>query len=305
MRGEVPRDPAEREPRRIPELADRDLAAGPDAYAEVGCAFVPPDASPRLRLSITNLEVSFGERLVVRIADLGLAEAEIVGLAGDSGSGKSMTTLAVLGLAQTVGAHVTGSIRLDGTELTSLSQRELRAVRGRRIAAIFQSPATAFSPVFRVGSVVHRALRLHGMSRAEATDAAVRGMRQVLLSPGLLDRYPSQLSGGQLQRVAIALALALRAEVLLADEPTSALDVTVQAEVLELLRELRDREGMSVLFISHDLAVVAELCDRVAIMQDGKIIEQGPTSQVVTAPASPYTAELLAAVPRLQAGAGP
>ena len=258
-----------------------------------------------MRLQITGLEVSFGQRKVVQLAELGLAEAEIFGLAGDSGSGKSMTTLAVLGLAHTVGATVRGSIRLGGTELTTLPARDWRNVRGRRIAAIFQSPAMAFSPVFRVGSVVHRALRLHGMTRAEAGDAAARAMRQVLLSPGLLHRYPSQLSGGQLQRVAIALALALRAEVLLADEPTSALDVTVQAEVLELLRELRDRDGMSVLFISHDLAVVAELCDRVAIMQDGRIVEQGPTSQVVTAPASPYTAELLAAVPRLRAGGAP
>jgi peptide/nickel transport system ATP-binding protein len=258
-----------------------------------------------MRLTITDLEVSFGERRVVSIAELVLAEAEIVGLAGDSGSGKSMTTLAVLGLAHTVGARVSGSIRLDGTELTGLSPREMREVRGRRIAAIFQSPAMAFSPVFRVGAIVRRALRLHGMTRAEAADAAARAMRQVLLPPGLLDRYPSQLSGGQLQRVAIALALALRAQVLLADEPTSALDVTVQAEVLELLRDLRDREGMSVLFISHDLAVVAELCDRVAIMADGRIVEQGPTSQVVTAPASARTAELLAAVPRLGPRPGP
>ncbi|HKA95101.1 MAG TPA: ABC transporter ATP-binding protein [Streptosporangiaceae bacterium] len=257
-----------------------------------------------MRLAITGLQVSFGDRRVVDLAELAIAEAEIVGLAGESGSGKSMTTLAVLGLANTVGARVDGSIRLDGTELTGLSQREMRAVRGRRIAAIFQSPALAFSPVFRVGSVVHRALRLHGMTKAEAAAAAQRAMRQVLLPPGLLDRYPSQLSGGQLQRVAIALALALRAEVLLADEPTSALDVTVQAEVLELLRDLRDQQGMSVLFISHDLAVVAELCDRVAIMQDGRIVEQGPTGQVVTAPASPYTAGLLAAVTRLGAGGG-
>lgn len=253
-----------------------------------------------MKLTITDLVVSFGERRVVQIAELALAKAEILGLAGDSGSGKSMTTLAVLGLAHTVGARVSGSIRLDGAELTTMSPRELREVRGRRIAAIFQSPAMAFSPVYRVGSIVHRALRLHGMSKAEAADAAARAMRHVLLSPDLLDRYPSQLSGGQLQRVAIALALALRAEVLLADEPTSALDVTVQAEVLELLRELRDREGMSVLFISHDLAVVAELCDRVAIMQDGRIVEQGPTSQLVAAPASAYTAELLAAVPRIR-----
>jgi ABC-type glutathione transport system ATPase component len=253
-----------------------------------------------MKLTITDLTVSFGERRVVQIAELALAKAEIVGLAGDSGSGKSMTTLAILGLAHTVGARVSGSIRLDGLELTGLSPRELREVRGRRIAAIFQSPAMAFSPVFRVGSIVHRALRLHGMTKTEAADAAARAMRHVLLSPDLLDRYPSQLSGGQLQRVAIALALALRAEVLLADEPTSALDVTVQAEVLELLRDLRDSDGMSVLFISHDLAVVAELCDRVAVMKDGKIVEQGPTGRLVTAPASAYTAELLAAVPRIR-----
>ena len=240
-----------------------------------------------MRLAITGLQVSFGARRVVDVDELHVGAAEIVGLAGESGSGKSMTTLAVLGLAHTVGATVRGSITLDGTELTGLSQRELREVRGRRIAAIFQSPATAFSPVFRLGSVVHRALRLHGMSRSEATEAASRAMRQVLLSPGLLDRYPSQLSGGQLQRVAIAIALALR------------------AEVLEVLRELRDRDGMSVLFISHDLAVVAELCDRVAIMREGRIVEQGPAARVLSAPADPYTADLLAAVPVIRAEAGP
>jgi peptide/nickel transport system ATP-binding protein len=261
--------------------------------------------SAAMRLAIRDLQVRFGDRQVVGIAEFGLGEAEIVGLAGESGSGKSMTTLAVLGLAHTVGATVRGSIRLDGTELTGLSQRALRDIRGRRIAAIFQSPAMAFSPVFKVGSVVLRALRLHGMSRADAADAAARAMRQVLLAPDLLDRYPAQLSGGQLQRVAIALALALRAEVLLADEPTSALDVTVQAEVLDLLRGLREREGMSVLLISHDLAVVAEMCDRVAIMQGGAIVEQGPAGQVLSAPQHEYTAELLAAVPKLGAAPDP
>jgi peptide/nickel transport system ATP-binding protein len=259
------------------------------------------DSPAAVRLGIAGLDVRFGSRQVVGVDELSLGEAEIVGLAGESGSGKSITTLAVLGLAHTVGATVRGSITLDGTELTGLSQRELRDLRGRRIAAIFQSPAAAFSPVFKVGSVVHRALRVHGMSKDEATEAAGRAMRQVLLSPGLLDRYPSQLSGGQLQRVAIAIALALHAEVLLADEPTSALDVTVQAEVLELLRELRDRDGMSVLFISHDLAVVAELCDRVAIMRQGRIVEQGPTARVLSAPADPYTADLLAAAPVIRA----
>jgi peptide/nickel transport system ATP-binding protein len=252
-----------------------------------------------MKLAISGLDVRFGRRPVVQIDEFTLGDAEIVGLAGESGSGKSLTTLAILGLAHTVGATVSGSIRLDGTELTALSQRDLRERRGRQIAAIFQSPATAFSPVFKVGRVVLGALRLHGMSKTEAAEAAARAMRQVLLPPGLLDRYPAQLSGGQLQRVAIALALALRAGVLLADEPTSALDVTVQAEVLELLRGLREREGMSVLLISHDLAVVAELCDRVAVMRAGRIVEQGPTGQVLSAPQHEYTAELLAAVPRI------
>src|SRR5262249_55671042 len=148
----------------------------------------PETDVPAMRLAITGLQVSFGDRRVVDIDELHVGAAEIVGLAGESGSGKSMTTLAVLGLAHTVGATVRGSIALDGTELTGLSQRALRDLRGRRIAAIFQSPATAFSPVFKVGSVVHRALRLHGMSKDDAAEAASRAMREVLLSPGLLDR---------------------------------------------------------------------------------------------------------------------
>jgi peptide/nickel transport system ATP-binding protein len=255
--------------------------------------------NPTGRLAVSGLRVCFGSRPVVAIDELRLDHAEILGLAGESGSGKSMTTLAILGLAHTVGATVTGSITLDGQELTGLPQERLREIRGRRIAAIFQSPATAFNPVYRVGAIVTKALRLHGASRSEAADRAAAAMRQVLLSPDLMRRYPSQLSGGQLQRVAIALAVALRAEILLADEPTSALDVTVQAEVLDLLRDLRESIGMSILFISHDLAVVAELCDRVAVMRQGLIVEQGAASQVLAAPANPYTAELLASVPKL------
>ena len=252
-----------------------------------------------MKLQIRDLRVVFGDRLAASVTALDVGAGEIVGLAGESGSGKSMTIQAVLGLAGTVGATVTGSIRLDGTELIGLSPAALRAVRGRRIAAIFQSPASAFNPVFRVGVIVTRALRLHGLSAAEARDRAAAAMRSVLLPPELLSRYPAQLSGGQLQRVAIALAIALRAEVLLADEPTSALDVTVQAEVLELLRELRDTRGMAILFVSHDLAVIAELCDRVAIMRSGQVIEQGRTREVIAAPQQDYTRELLAAVPRL------
>ena len=252
------------------------------------------------KLEIRDLRVSFGGHPVASVPELAVDSGEIVGLAGESGSGKSMTILAVLGLAQTAGAAVTGSVRLDGQELVGLSGARLRAIRGARIAAIFQSPSLAFNPVFRVGAIVSRALRQHGLSAAQARERADAAMRSVLLSSDLLGRYPAQLSGGQLQRVAIALALALRAEVLLADEPTSALDVTVQAEVLELLRELRDSRGMAVLFVSHDLAVIAELCDRVAVMRAGQVVEQGPTGQVLAAPRHDYTRELLAAVPRLR-----
>jgi ABC-type glutathione transport system ATPase component len=254
---------------------------------------------PPVKLEIRDLTVRFGDRPAVSAVSLDVGAGEIVGLAGESGSGKSMTIQAVLGLAGTAGATVSGSIRLDGAELTGMSGAGMRAVRGRRIAAIFQSPAQAFNPVFRVGSIMTRTLRLHGLSARAARERAETAMRTVLLSPDLLRRYPAQLSGGQLQRVAIALALALRAEVLLADEPTSALDVTVQAEVLELLRELRDTRGMAILFVSHDLAVIAELCDRVAIMRSGHVVEQGLTREVIAAPRHDYTRELLAAVPRL------
>lgn len=254
-----------------------------------------------MKLQLRNLQVRFGEELAASVTALDVDAGEVVGLAGESGSGKSMTIQAVLGLAGTVGATVSGSIRLDGAELIGMSPLRLRAIRGRRVAAIFQNPGLAFNPVFRVGTIMTRALRLHGLSAAEARESADAALRSVLLPPELRHRYPSQLSGGQLQRVAIALALALRAEVLLADEPTSALDVTVQAEVLDLLRELRDTRGMAILFVSHDLAVIAELCDRVAVMRAGEVIEQGRTSDVIASPQHDYTRELLAAVPRLGA----
>jgi ABC-type dipeptide/oligopeptide/nickel transport system ATPase component len=165
---------------------------------------------------------------------------------------------------------------------------------------IFQAPIASLNPVFPVGDVFLRALRLHGASRAEARERASAAMRSVALSPDLLRRYPHQLSGGQAQRVAIALAVALRAEVLIADEPTSALDVTVQAEILEVLQTLRTEESMATLFISHDLAVVSGICDTVAIMNDGKVVERGPVSETLRHPSHPYTRELLAAVPRLR-----
>ena len=255
-----------------------------------------------MKLALRDLRVAFGERTVVDLDALDLAEEEIVGLVGESGSGKSMTALAVLGLAAAAGATVTGSISLDGLQIVGLAERRLRDVRGRRVSMIFQSPVSAFSPVFRVGDIFLRALRLHGSTGGDAATRARDALHEVLLEPELLHRYPHQLSGGQAQRVAIALAVALRSEVLLADEPTSALDVTVQAEIVELLRMLRERERMSILFISHDLAVVSQLCDRVAVMRAGRIVETGRTGDVLHHPTDAYTRELIAAVPRLGAG---
>jgi len=252
------------------------------------------------KLELRDLAIAFGDREVVHLDHLELGQGEILGLAGESGSGKSMTALAILGLAPTVGATVRGTIQFEGRDLLGLPERELRDIRGGRIAMIFQSPVASFNPVFRVGDLFVRALVLHGAaSKREARGRAEEALRGVLLPPSLLARYPHQLSGGQAQRVAIALALALRSEVLLADEPTSALDVTVQAEILELIRRLRDERGMSVVFISHDLAVVSELCDRIAVMRTGRIVEEGPTGDLLGAPGEDYTKALVAAVPKV------
>jgi peptide/nickel transport system ATP-binding protein len=255
-----------------------------------------------MKLALRDLEISFGDRRVVDLAELDVAAGEIVGLVGESGSGKSITALAVLGLAEAAGARVTGSITLDGRQLVGAPAAQLQEIRGSRIAMIFQHPVSAFNPVFRVGEIFLRTLRLHGASRAEAVERARSALAEVLLPYELLHRYPHQLSGGQAQRVAVALAVALRAEVLIADEATSALDVTVQAEIVELLARLRELEGIAILFISHDLAVVGQLCDRVAVMRAGRIVETGRTERILHAPQDPYTRELIAAVPRITAG---
>jgi ABC-type glutathione transport system ATPase component len=252
-------------------------------------------------IAIRDLQVAFGPRVVANIPALEIGRGEIVGLAGESGSGKSMTALAILGLARFAGARVTGSIALEGRELLELADRQLRHVRGRRIAMIMQSPRAALNPTLRLGQLFERTLRLHGVTRSELHARTVDGMQSVLLDPALLDRYPHQVSGGQAQRFAIALALALHADVLLADEPTSALDVTVQAEVIGLLRRVRDERGTAMLFISHDLAVIGELADRIVVMRRGEVVEVGGARDVLVSPSAEYTRELIAAVPRIRA----
>ncbi|HKI91242.1 MAG TPA: ATP-binding cassette domain-containing protein [Gaiellaceae bacterium] len=246
-----------------------------------------------------DLTVAFGGTVVARVPELEIRPGTIVGLAGESGSGKSMTALALLGLTRHLGATVTGSVKLDGEELTVLSERRLRHIRGRRVALVLQSPRAALNPTLRLRAFARRTLALHGVPRREA-DARLRSVADsVLLAPDVLERFPHQVSGGEAQRFAIALALALGAEYVLADEPTSALDVTVQAEVIALLRRVRDEHGVGMLLISHDLAVIDNLAERTIVMRVGDVVESGDTKTVLGSPSDPYTRELLAAVPTI------
>ncbi len=248
-------------------------------------------------LHIDTLDLSFAKTPILRGVTLGLEPGEILGLVGESGSGKSMTALAVMGLLPQ-GARATGRIWLDGQDLLALSERQMCALRGNQIGMIFQEPMTALNPLMTIGDQVAETLMVHRkMPRAEARAIARAKLDRVGL-PGPrfpLSLYPHELSGGQRQRVAIALAIALQPRLLIADEPTTALDVTTQAEVLNLLRDLARAEDMALILITHDLAVVAGMADRVAVMRHGQIVETGPTEPLFRAPRHPYTAQLLAA----------
>ncbi|MDS9466381.1 ABC transporter ATP-binding protein [Paracoccus sp. MBLB3053] len=247
-----------------------------------------------------SLSVSIGKVELLHGINLRLAPGEITALVGESGSGKSLTALAIMGLLPQ-GMQTEGSVDLDGTNLLSLPEPELCRIRGKRIGMIFQEPMTALNPLMSIGDQVAEALCLHqGMKRHEALSRARERLDRVGL-PGPrfgLDLYPHQLSGGQRQRVAIALAIAERPDLLIADEPTTALDVTTQARILDLLRELVRDEDMSLLLITHDLAVVADIADEVVVMRHGAAVEHGPTERIFRRPAHPYTRSLLAAVTR-------
>jgi len=227
---------------------------------------------------------------------------ELLGLVGESGCGKSITALSVMRLIAPPGKIVSGQINFDGKDLLKLSEEEMRQMRGDDIAMIFQDPMTSLNPVFTVGEQIAEALRLHRKrSRKQAWDATIEAMREVAIpDPGRrASDYPHQLSGGMRQRVMIAMALACDPKLLIADEPTTALDVTIQAQILELLDDLRKQRELAVLLITHDLGVVAEVADRVAVMYTGRIVEESPVDELFARPKHPYTEGLLRSVPKL------
>jgi peptide/nickel transport system permease protein len=257
-------------------------------------------------LAVRGLEVRFPgphgqEHIILEDVGFELAAGETLGIVGESGSGKSMTALALLGLVPPPGRISAGSIRLNGRELLAMPVAELRRLRGREIAMVFQEPMAALNPVLTVGQHLVEPLRLHhGMTRKQARARALEllDLVQVPDPQQRIDNYPHQFSGGMAQRVMIARALACNQQLLVADEPTTALDVTVQGQILDLLHDIQCRFGMAMMFITHDLGVVAEVCDRVAVMYAVQIVETAPAGELFAAPRHPYTAALLGTMPQ-------
>jgi peptide/nickel transport system ATP-binding protein len=257
-------------------------------------------------LSVKNLHISFVSKAktnpVVQNLSLELYPNEILGIVGESGSGKSVTSLAVLGLLPKKEVFLEGSITYENQELLRLSEKEFRKFRGRDISFIFQEPMSALNPSMTCGLQVQEVLLQHTkMSKKEAKAAVLRLFEKVKLprAAAMYNQYPHQISGGQKQRVMIAMAIACKPKILIADEPTTALDVTVQKEIIKLLKELQVETGMSILFISHDLSLVAEICDRVAVMYQGKLVEQGAADKLFANPKHNYTKALIASKPRI------
>ena len=255
-------------------------------------------------LQVRNLQTQFKtkEGVVRAVNDVtfSIDEGEMLGLVGESGCGKSITALSVMRLIAHPGEIVGGSISFKGKDLLNATEDEMRELRGNDIAMIFQDPMTSLNPVFKVGEQIAEALRLHRkLSKEEAWDAAIESMREVAIpSPERrVNDYPHQLSGGMRQRVMIAMALACDPELLIADEPTTALDVTIQAQILELLNELRTTRKLAVILITHDLGVVAETVDRVCVMYTGRVVEEGTVNEIFDNPKHPYTQGLLSSVP--------
>ena len=251
-------------------------------------------------LSVHNLRTVFGPVVAVDGVSFEVRKGETLGLVGESGSGKSVTAFSIIRLVQEPGRITGGSVTFQGRDLLSLPEGEMRQVRGAGIGFVFQEPMAALNPVMRVGAHIAEALRVHGLaSKSEARARAIELLRAVKITDPerRVDDYPHQLSGGMRQRVMVAIALACKPPMLIADEPTTALDVTVQAQVLELLRDMKREFDLSMLLITHDFGVIAETADRVAVMYRGKIVEQAPVRDIFRNPQHPYTKGLLASIP--------
>ncbi len=255
-------------------------------------------------LTVENLTTVFdtaaGPVAAVNDVSFEIRAGETLGLVGESGSGKSVTALSIMRLVQRPGRIARGAVRFKDRDLFALDERDMRAVRGAEISLIFQEPMTALNPVFTVGDQIAETLLVHGRASKRAAWAAAVDLMKAVHIPNAESRvrdYPHQLSGGMRQRVMIAIALACRPALVIADEPTTALDVTIQAQILDLLREMKAKFNLSLLLITHDLAVVAETADRVAVMYAGRIVETGPVRAIFRHPGHPYTRGLLASIP--------
>lgn len=251
---------------------------------------------------VRDLTVSFGTNDVVKHLDFEIPSGGALGIVGESGSGKSMTSLAIMGLLPK-GAKLSGSVEFKGKELTSLSDSQMRAVRGDKIAMIFQDPLSSLNPYYTVGTQIAEAYMSHrrGVTKKAARKVAIEAMERVHIAKAAerVDHYPHQFSGGMRQRVMIAMALSMEPELIIADEPTTALDVTVQAQILDLLSEIRQDTGAGLILITHDLAVVSEVADEIVVMRNGDLVERGSVEQIFTDPQEEYTNLLLDAVPRI------
>lgn len=257
-------------------------------------------------LSVENLQVQFGRLQALAGVSFSVNRGEVLGLVGESGSGKSLSAMAVMGLLPLSGGRVSGgSIHFDGTDLGSLSAKAYRKIRGGKVALVTQNPMTSLDPVVRVGQQIDQAALLHlpvDKTEAKARTLALMERLRIPNAEMVYTLYPHQLSGGLRQRIVIAMALAGEPDLLIADEPTTALDVTIQAQILDLMRRLQRDFGMSILFITHNLGVVCDVADRVAVMYGGRIVETAETRTLFKSPGHPYTRGLLASVPRLEDG---
>jgi oligopeptide transport system ATP-binding protein len=266
-----------------------------------------PAQEPEVVIDVKNLSVGFtvrGKKInVIRNIDLKVYRGETLAIVGESGSGKSVTTKTFTGMLEKNGAVTSGSIMFDGMDLAKFkTDKDWKPIRGKRIATIFQDPMTSLNPLLTIGFQISEVLRLHhGLSKAEAKEEAIKLLKKVRIpnAEARYDDYPFQYSGGMRQRVVIAIALACRPEILICDEPTTALDVTVQAQIIALIKELQEEYHWTTIFITHDLGVVANVANRIAVMYGGQIVEYGTVEEVFYEPAHPYTWALLCSLPQL------